>query len=107
MDVRSGPLQPDGHHLQGSGATGMAGNSLTINFQVESQTPLARVSVEAAAGAGCLLVYPNPFLELFTLNSPGNQPLVLYDLSGQKVFALELVQDGQLIAPGEHVSPGF
>ncbi|MFD1141215.1 putative Ig domain-containing protein [Larkinella insperata] len=91
----------------GSGATGMAGGSLTISFRVINQASAARVARGETASEASVVVYPNPFRETFTLKSPVQGPLVLYDLSGRKVFELESVQDGQLIEPGTGLASGF
>ncbi|RAJ97401.1 putative secreted protein (Por secretion system target) [Larkinella arboricola] len=89
----------------GASASGQAGTPLTISFRVVRQASLARVSVPANAEE--VLVYPNPFTDSFRIRNAGQQPVVLYDLSGRTVFESDAVQDEQLIEPSSRLAPGL
>ncbi|MFD1140947.1 T9SS type A sorting domain-containing protein [Larkinella insperata] len=102
-----------GTTFNGTGATGQAGGSLTINFRVVSQASPARLTTHQTAEDPemKLNVYPNPFRESFTLeldkSDPAPVPVVLYDGAGRRVYEQKEAGAKQVIQPGSGLAPGM
>ncbi|MFD1144614.1 lamin tail domain-containing protein [Larkinella insperata] len=96
----------------GANAGGTAGASLTLNFAVINQAQSARLNLEDY-GEGqkpLVRVYPNPFVESFTMELSGNvkglMPVALYDVTGRQVWQQLIAEPKQVIQPGSGLRPG-